>query len=123
MGVVLDVGALVALDKGDRETNRMLHRIRAEGVRTSCAVVAQVWRDGARQARLALALKGVDVVPLDEEADRRIGELLRATGTADVVDGHVALMVRPGDYVATSDVGDLGRLLDARRVRAALIQV
>ena len=123
MGVVLDAGALVAIDRGDRETNRVLHKTRAGGVRTSCAVVAQVWRDGARQARLALALRGIDVVPLDEEADRRIGELLRATGTADVVDGHIALMVRPGDFVATSDVGDIGRLLDARRVRAELVRV
>jgi hypothetical protein len=40
-----------------------------------------------------------------------------------VVDGHVALMARPGDYVATSDVGDIGRLLDARRVQAGLIRV
>ena len=70
-----------------------------------------------------MALKGIDVVPLDEETDRRIGELLRQTGTADVVDGHVALMARPGDYVATSDVGDIGRLLDARRVQAGLIRV
>jgi|EndMetStandDraft_8_1072994.scaffolds.fasta_scaffold818132_2 hypothetical protein len=123
MGVVLDAGALVAIDSGDRETNRVLYQTRTGGVRTSCAVVAQVWRDGARQARLALALKGIDVVPLDEDTDRRIGELLRATGTADVVDGHVALMVRPGDYVATSDIGDIGRLLDARRVRAELVRV
>jgi hypothetical protein len=123
MGIVLDAGALVALDRGDRETTRVLHQTRAGGVRTSCAVVAQVWRDGARQARLAFALKGIDVVPLDEETDRRIGELLRQTSTADVVDGHVALMARPGDYVATSDVGDIGRLLDARRVQAGLIRV
>ncbi len=123
MGVVLDAGALVAIDRGDRETNRVLHKARTDGVRTSCAAVAQVWRDGARQARLALALKGIDVVPLDEETDRRIGELLRAAGTADVVDGHVALMVRPGDFVATSDIGDIGRLLDVRCVRAGLVQV
>lgn len=123
MAIVLDAGALVAIDRGDRETNRVLHRARLGGVRTSCAVVAQVWRDGARQARLALALRGIDVVPLDEETDRRIGELLRETGTSDVVDGHVALMVGPGDLVATSDVGDIGRLLDARRVRAKLVRV
>jgi hypothetical protein len=123
MGLVLDAGALLAIDRGDRETNRVLHRTRADGVRTSCAVVAQVWRDGARQARLALALRGIDVVPLDEDTDRRIGELLRETGTSDVVDGHVALMVRQGDYVATSDVGDIGRLLDARRVRAEVVRV
>ncbi len=123
MGVVLDAGALLALDKGDREINRRLYQIRGSGVRTSCAVVAQVWRDGARQARLALALKGIDVLPLDQEADRCVGELLRHAGMADVVDGHIAWLTRAGDSVITSDVGDISRLLDARGVRAEVLRV
>lgn len=122
MGIVLDAGALVALNRGDREINRRLYQLGGR-MRTSCAVVAQVWRDGAEQARLALALKGVDVHPFGSEVDRRVGELLRESGTADVVDGHVALMVRHGDYVVTSDIKDIGYLLDARGVHAELVLV
>lgn len=123
MGAVLDAGALIAIDRGDRETNRMLQQTRPGGVRTSSAVVAQVWREGAKQARLALALRGIDVVGLDTQMGRRIGELLRESGTDDVVDGHVAVLARVGDYVFTSDVRDIGRLLDVRRTHAKLLQV
>lgn len=123
MAVVLDAGALVAIDRGDRKVNRVLERNLPYGACTSSAVVAQVWREGAKQARLALALRGVKALPLDHKVDRRIGELLRKSGTSDVVDGHVALMTRPGDYVLTSDVDDIGRLLDVRGVKADLVPV
>lgn len=73
-------------------------------------------------ANLARVLAGVDVIPLDNAQGRRIGELLSA-GTADVVDGHVALLVRPGDRVLTSDAGDLRRLLSAREVSAQVVDV
>jgi hypothetical protein len=116
MAYVLDAGALVAIDRDERAIHDLLGSAKAR--RTSCAVVAQVWREGAKQARLALALKGVEVVPLDGAADRRIGELLRDSGTSDVVDGHVALLTRSGDHVITSDPRDLARLLDVRGVRA-----
>jgi hypothetical protein len=116
MAYILDAGALVAIDRDDRTVHGLLGSAKVR--RTSCAVVAQVWREGAKQARLALALKGFDVVPLDDEVDRQIGELLRDSGTADVVDGHVALLTRSGDHVITSDPRDLARLLDVRGVRA-----
>ena len=55
--------------------------------------------------------------------DRRTGELLAATRTADVVDAHLALTIDDGDHVLTSDHGDLDRLLDARRIAATNIEV
>lgn len=121
MAHVLDAGALVALDRGDEAVHQLLRF--AQSRCTSSAVVSQVWRDGAKQARLALALRGVDVLPLDAAVDRRIGELLRESGTSDVVDGHVALIAKTGDYVVTSDTGDISRLLDVRGVRADVLRV
>jgi len=56
------------------------------------AVVAQAWRDGARQARLARLLKGCDVVPLDDASAREVGELLGRAGVSDPADGSVALL-------------------------------
>ncbi|MCW2863631.1 MAG: hypothetical protein JWP48_5339 [Actinoallomurus sp.] len=64
-----------------------------------------------------------DHLPLNDEVDRRIGELLRDSGTSDVVDGHVALLAGPGDRVVTSDPGDLGRLLKTRGVRVDIHRI
>jgi hypothetical protein len=41
----------------------------------------------------------------------------------DVVDGHVALLARPGDRVVTSDPDDLGRLLKTRGIRADIHRI
>ena len=76
-------------------------------------VVAQVWRDGSRQARLARLLRASDVVlvGLDAEMARAVGVLCGAVGVADVVDGHVALHARRRDLaVLTSDPDDIARL-------------
>jgi hypothetical protein len=125
MTVVLDAGALVAIDKRDRRVGAML-RLYQEArvpVLTSNAVVAQVWRNGRRQANLARVLNGLDRVPLDAAWDTRVGELLAAAGGSDVVDGHVALLVSPDDKLLTSDVDDLRPLLDVRRVNAEVVAI
>ncbi|MBL9017928.1 MAG: hypothetical protein JNL83_27325 [Myxococcales bacterium] len=76
-------------------------------------VIAQVWRDGRRQARLArlLALDDVEVVALDGLAARAAGQLCGVTGTTDVVDASVVLCARARAHrIATSDPDDLARL-------------
>ena len=88
---------------------------------TSAAVVAQVWRDGRKQALLAQVLDGVGVRALAAGEDRRIGELLAIAHTDDVIDAHIALLVEDGDHVFTSDPDDLERLLAARRIDATLV--
>jgi len=80
---------------------------------TSAAVVAQVWRGGSRQARLArlLASDLVSELALDSEASRRIGLLAAAaSGARDVVDGHIAIIALDQDaIVLTSDPEDIAR--------------
>lgn len=90
---------------------------------TSAAVVAQVWRSGPRQALLAKVLKGVEVVGLLPNAARGVGELLATSGTADVVDAHVALLCRSGDTLLASDPDDLRRLLANRNVDAKVVRI
>lgn len=92
-------------------------------LRTSSAVVAQVWRDGVRQPNLARLLGTVEVASLDHAAGRRVGELLARTASADVAAGHVAMLVETGDTVLTSDPGDLAGLLRTRGVAARLESV
>jgi predicted nucleic acid-binding protein len=89
---------------------------------TSSAVVAQIWREGARQARLSRFLNSdlVTELPLDLDASRRIGALAAVTGSKDVVDGHVAVIALERDAVVlTSDPGDIARwgIAEAKIVR------
>lgn len=72
-------------------------------------VVAQVWRDGSRQARLSGFLNTITIHPLDD--GRTVGRLLAQTRTSDVVDAHLAICAaRLGHDVVTSDFEDLTRL-------------
>jgi hypothetical protein len=125
VAVLLDSGALIAIDKENRVVVAMLRVLQGTGlpVRTSAAVVAQVWRGGSKQWELARVLSGVDVHPLGLRDARRAGELQGATKTSDVVDAHLALLVEEEDIVLTSDTKDIGRLLTARGVKAELIKV
>ncbi|MBO0807194.1 MAG: hypothetical protein J2P32_02695 [Actinobacteria bacterium] len=120
MKAVLDAGALIAIDRRDRGMGAKLRVLQRRGtpLRTSAAVVGQVWRDGRRQANLARVLAGVGVEDLRRRDGKQIGELLAAASAADVVDGHVALLVARDDLVFTSDPGDIRSLLRARGVAA-----
>jgi hypothetical protein len=59
-------------------------------------VLAQVWRDGSRQARLArlIGSGAVRVQPLDREEAQAVGALCGACGARDVVDVSVVLLAR-----------------------------
>lgn len=82
MSLVLDAGALIAVDRRDRTVGAMLRVAQQERVpvRTSAAAVAQVWRDGTRQATLARTITGIATASLDLETARRLGALLGASG-------------------------------------------
>ena len=125
MSAVLDAGALIAVDKRDRKIGAMLRVLQREGVPvvSSAGALAQVWRDGRRQANLARVVSGVDIDGLDEASAKKVGELLRANRSDDLVDAHVALLVQPADQVLTSDEPDIKSLLRTRRVRARIIRV
>lgn len=121
MALVLDAGALLAIERRDRLVTVTVDD--SDDMITSAAVVAQVWRGGGRQAVIARALAAVSIKALDAATARRIGELLTASRTRDVVDAHVALLVRDGDGLLTSDPDAIRHLLDTRGVRAAIRRV
>jgi len=111
IGVVLDAGALIALERRNRVLVALINRfIKAETpLVTSAGVVAQVWRGGAgRQAPLAYLLRHTLVAPLDYAVARTLGRILGASGTADPIDAHVVLLARERGWpVLTSDPHDL----------------
>jgi hypothetical protein len=109
--VILDAGVLAAIDRNERSITVTLQALeqRAARLTTSEPVVAQVWRDGARQARLARFLQAVETVPLGD--GRTVGALLGRAGTSDVVDAHlVVIAAQRGDDIVTGGASDLGRL-------------
>lgn len=104
--LILDAGALIAVDRGDRDVMTRFGDADKAGdpVRTNAMAIAQVGRDGkGRQARLARVLRGVQVEPIVREDGMRAGELLGATRLKDAIDASVALLAGPGDRVLTSD--------------------
>ena len=125
MALVLDAGGLIAVDRQDRTMGATLRVAQQERipVRTSPAVLAQVWRNGPRQANLARVLAGVDISVLDRSAGKRVGEVLARSRTSDVVDGHLGFIVSQGDVVFTSDDEDIKRILRARGVRATVRRI
>ena len=125
MRLVLDAGALIAIDRNDRRVAGLVALGRRAGADlvTVAPVVGQAWRDGARQARLARALPMIDVLDVDRASAQAAGEVLRDSGGSDVIDALVALATRPGDQVLTSDPGDLGALLEARGVNATVVRL
>ena len=124
MGLVLDTGALIAFERGDRQVAALIEmtRRRKDRVATSSGCVAQAWRDGPRQALLARLLAGTAEYPLHPGDSRAVGELCAAGGTADVVDAHLALLAHDHDHVLTSDPDDLRALLRATKSAARTVR-
>jgi len=108
--LILDSGALIALERNDRAMWRRLKATQLEGsVPVSHGgVVGQAWRGrGPRQALLARALEGIDIRPLDEPLGRAAGELLAQSGSRDVIDAALVLLAADEDRIVTSDPGDI----------------
>lgn len=115
MTLVLDAGALIAVERAQRSTLAVLEaaRRRERKVVVPAGVVAQAWRGGPRQASLArfLGARGVAVEVLTEAGARAAGVVCGLAGTADVVDASVVVTARRhGATVLSSDRADLEAL-------------
>ena len=120
-GIVLDTGALIVLERGDKRMIALLHRALAQGraFRVPAGVVGQAWRNGRVQVTLARFLRsaGVEIIPLDEQLARSCGELCGAASASDVIDASVVIAARERqDLIVTSDADDLRRLDPAAQI-------
>lgn len=116
MRLVLDAGALIALERNDRAMwlRYRVSRVAGTLMVTHGGIVGQVWRSGGpRQARLAKALAGIAVLPLDDALGRSAGALLAATRTSDVLAAALVLLAHDDDVIFTSDPDDLEPLTRA----------
>lgn len=114
-GAVLDTGALIAFERNDRRLVGIVARAVAHGdpLVIPGGVVAQSWRDGRTQVRLArlLASPICEVAPLDDKTARAVGQLCGASRVSDVVDVSVAFEARIRKLaVVTSDPDDIRRI-------------
>lgn len=119
--VVLDTGALIALEGGDTRMLALAKVITRDRLPTlvPAGVVAQAWRGSPRQHPVArlLATQALRVDALDEDTAKAVGVLLGTSGTSDVTDGHVALLGRrTRGTVYTTDPSDLERIDPALRI-------
>lgn len=125
--MVLDAGAFLAVEAGNRAITVAAARERLAGrrPRTHGGVVGQVWRGGRdRQVPVARFLDGVEVVGLDDGLGREAGLLLARSGTRDVIDAAVVLLARDdGDRILTSDPEDLALLASFASLAIDIIAV
>ena len=124
--VSFDSGVLIALDRGDKRAWGWLTRAvdRGEAPLVSAAAVAEAWRGGRRQARLAAALQVCDVRIVDQPLAPRAGEALATTGGEDPVDALVAATAAAdGALLVTGDPDDMRAFADRhfRSLRVAAL--
>jgi rRNA-processing protein FCF1 len=111
--LVLDTGALIALERNDR---RMWARLAAAAdasldVVVPAGALAQMWRGTANQARLGQALKNTRVGEFDAIA-RLAGELCHVSRTSNPIDAAVVLNASgTTSVIATSDPTDIRRVI------------
>jgi hypothetical protein len=113
--LVLDAGALIAVERRDRDTVAVIEAARLDGrvVVVPAGVVAQIWRDGSRQAIVARLLGATEVTveALTDEGAQAAGVVCGSAGTSDVVDASVVIAARRHNAtVVSSDRADLIRL-------------
>jgi len=126
MTLVLDTGALLAVEGYDRDTIALLKQelLAGRSPLTHGGVVGQAWRGGAGpQANLARFLPAVEVLALDEALGRRAGALLGWARKSDVIEAAVVLLAVDGDWILTSDPHDLRDLAGAAGVHVDLVAV
>ncbi len=126
MSLILDAGAFVTVERGDRDVVALVKRERLaeRAPLTHGGVIAQVWRGGVgRQAILARLLAGVDVEALDAGLGKKAGVLLGRSGGADAIDAAIVCLAGDGDEILTSDPNDLRALAEAAGLHVELVPV
>lgn len=119
--MILDAGVLIAIDRGAKQAREYLMSAERNGdaLHTTSTVAAQVWRNGSRQARLAQAFLSMTLHPFLPGDVAIVGEALRRSGTADVVDAHLYVVAeRISHDILTSDVDDFASLRTTTAPRA-----
>jgi hypothetical protein len=125
--IVYDSGALIALDnlrdRSAADRHRRFLQL-SQKILVPTVVAAQVVRRPAVQASLMMALRGCEFVPFTARHYLPVGQLLAASGTADVVDAFVALLAAQNRaLILSTDAGDIRHLLDCLGARLPVLAI
>ena len=125
--LLLDAGALVHLERAPRsDVISGSRRAVRNGypVLLPSVVLAQVWRDDDRRHGLRMLCRWCEHLDFTTASARRVGRLLKVTGTADIVDAAVVVSaIEKNAAVMTSDPDDLRVLAEAAGADVPLITV
>lgn len=125
--LILDAGALIEIKMDPRgETFRSFVKAFEDGYRPylPSVVLAQVWREHARQHPLRMVRRLCTVLPFTEHTAEDVGRLLARSGTSDVVDAAVIVAaIEHNAAVITSDPKDLAKLASAAEYPVRLLAV
>jgi hypothetical protein len=124
--LIYDAAALLAADRKSRRMLGLHARAvsKKRRILVPAPVLAQVWRDGGKQARLSWLLRGCTVETTTEQAAKAAGVLLGTSHTSDAVDAIVVATALPLDaHVVTSDVDELKMLAGSVNATLTLIPV
>ncbi len=125
--LVLDAGALIDIETDPRgETFRSCVKAFEDGFRPylPTVVLAQAWRNRARQHPVRVVRRLCAVLPFTEHTAEDVGRLLARSGTCDVVDAAVIVAaVEHNAAVLTSDPKDLAKLASAAEYPVRLLTV
>lgn len=115
-GIVVDAGALLALERRDRAMWTAAKATIDQGceVIIPSTVMAQVWR-GLRSQALVARIFDISVIAPFDPLARQVGELCGKAKRSDICDAHVALVasLQDADAVYTSDPDDIRHMLAA----------
>jgi hypothetical protein len=126
MSLILDAGALLAVERADRDTVALVKQelLSGRSPLTHGAVLGQVWRGGAgHQAPLARLVPALDIAAVDETLGRTAGVLLGRSRMDDVIDAALVLLAEDGDLLLTSDPDDLAPLARTAGIHVDIVPV
>jgi predicted nucleic acid-binding protein len=112
---VFDAGALIGFERGSQMMSVILAEAEAFGddVVIPASALAQVWRGGAKAARLAKLVDGFEVDALDEKRAKEVGRRLGTRRGKDVADAHVVCCAAEHHAaIVTSDPDDTEALIE-----------
>ena len=107
--LVLDAGAFIAAERRDRHFAELIAAAATDGatILLPATVIAEIWRTPPRPRSKAVVDLVDEIVALDAGLARRVGALIGAAGSTQIVDGSVAIVAiqaKPS-IVLTSDPG------------------